>query len=260
MQGAVYESKDPKSAFFPVELSPVYVGLPVDAAHEYSENSRCELVPLKRHFAVVDISRKHTFTVVTNEYELVTNEEAYEMAREVMEKVFHVTTMEDMECFNVIMPSTRSFCHIDLVHKSAGFSPWEKDEWTAFIRITNSYNKTRRLKFELGFCRWICMNGMIFGATSVEYSYAHTRGEKECVKRFVENIGDIRKMEVLLTEKLHNLRRYHVPENLMLPVMCRAFNIKVNESVYKKERRVEELVELREHAKRLTEEYFMSYN
>ena len=85
---------------------------------------------------------------MTDDYELVTNKAAYEMAAEVMKKVFHTTQISDMECLNITMPKTRSFCHIDLIHKSADFSPWEKDKWTAFLRISNSYNRVL-----IGHCR-----------------------------------------------------------------------------------------------------------
>jgi hypothetical protein len=197
---------------------------------------------LKRHFAVVDVERQNPFAVVTDDYELVTNKAAYDMAAEVMKKVFHTTQIGDMECLNITMPKTRSFCHIDLIHKTADFSPWEKDKWTAFLRISNSYNRTRLLRFELGFCRWICLNGIIFGSKSIEFSYAHTRRGMDRVDRFVENIGDIRKLETALTEKLHQLKRYHVPEKEMLPLLCRAFDIKATKDVVEKQRRVDDLL------------------
>lgn len=173
-----------------------------------------------------------------------------------MKKVFHITQIGDMECLNITMPKTRSFCHIDLIHKTADFSPWENDKWTAFLRISNSYNRTRLLRFELGFCRWICLNGIIFGSKSIEFSYAHTRRGMDRVDRFVENIGDIRKLETALTEKLHHLKRYHVPAKEMLPLLCRAFDIKATEEVVKKHRRVDELLGLREQTKTLTQAYF----
>jgi hypothetical protein len=164
--------------------------------------------------------------VVTEEYKLVTNEAAYVMADEVMQKVFHTTQLSDMECLNITMPKSRSFCQIDLIHNTADFSPWERDKWTAFLRISNSYNRTRPLRFELGFCRWICLNGIIFGSKSVEFSYAHTRRGMDRVDRFAENIGDIRQLETALTERMHHLKRYHVPPREMLPLLCRAFDIR----------------------------------
>lgn len=234
-------------AFFPVEMRPLFMR---GSGPSESYNK------LDRHFAVVDVERQNPFAVVTEEYKLVTNEAAYIMAAEVMKKVFHTAQLSDMDCLNITMPKSRSFCHIDLIHKTADFSPWEQDKWTAFLRISNSYNRTRLLRFELGFCRWICLNGIIFGSKSIEFSYAHTRRGMDRVDRFTENIGDIRQLETALTEKLHQLKRYHVPRREMLPLLCRAFDIRVTKEVLSKQRRVNDLLALRQHANNLTDAYF----
>ena len=243
------ELKDPSVAFFPVEKRSLYMKKPSEKSVQYSK--------LPRHFAVVDVENNYSFAVVTDDYKLVTNKEAYNRASEIMRKVFYTTTTDDMVCLNVIMPKTRSFCHIDLVHKAADFSPWEHDKWTAFLRITNSYNRTRLLRFELGFCRWICLNGMIFGQKSVEYSYAHTRRGIDRVDGFVENIGDIRKLELQLIERLHQLQRYYVPETNMLGIFCRAFDIKVTKEVIEKPKRLEELKAIRNQVCKLSQSYFL---
>ena len=242
-----WKAIDPGLAFFPVELRPLYMPTVGDLA-KYQQ--------LTRHFAVVDVERLYPFAVVTSDYELVTNKAAYDLAAEVMKKVFNATRIDDMACLNITMPKTRSFCHIDLVTKDADFSPWEEDRWTAFLRISNSYNRTQRLRFELGFCRWICLNGVIFGRRSVEISYSHTRRGVGRIDRFVESIGDIRKLEAALTERLHQLKRYHVPEKEMLPLLCRAFDIKVTKDVLQKPRRIDELLALRNGVESLTKAYF----
>jgi hypothetical protein len=242
-----WKAKDPNEAFFPVEKREIY--MTTNARGNYYRR-------LERHFAIVDVENENPFAVVTNDYELITNKAAFDMATEAMKKVFHTTQIGDMDCLNITMPKTRSFCHIDLIHKTAEFSPWEKDRWTAFLRITNSYNRTRLLRFELGFCRWICLNGMIFGSKSVEFSYAHTRHRMGRVDRFVENIGDIHKLETAMIEKLHQLKRYYVPEKEMLPILCRAFDIKANKEVLERKRRVDELLALRKQTRDLTKLYF----
>lgn len=242
-----WKARDPAEAFFPVEMRPLFMPT-ADDLDKYQK--------LMRHFAVVDVERQNPFAVVTDDYELVTNKAAYDMAAEVMKKVFHTTHVGDMECLNITMPKTRSFCHIDLIHKDANFLVDEKDEWTAFLRITNSYNRTRRLRFELGFCRWICLNGMIFGSKSIEFSNAHTRSGTFKIERYMDQIGDIRKLEAALVEKLHRLKRYYVPQEEMLPILCSAFDIKVTRDVLEKKRRVDYLVTLREQARTLTNSYF----
>jgi hypothetical protein len=248
MIAKAWKPKDPSAAFFPVKMRSLYMKKSSEKPVQYSK--------LPRHLAVVDVEKHHSFAVVTDDYQLVTNEEAYNRATEIMKKVFYITTMDDMVCLNVTMPKTRSFCHIDLIHKTANFSPWENDKWTAFLRITNSYNRTHLLRYELGFCRWICLNGMIFGPKSVEYSYAHTRRGIDRVDRFVENIGDIHKLELQLTERLHQLQRYYVPETNMLGIFCRAFDVKATEEVMGKPKRSEELKAVSDQVYRLSQSYY----
>ena len=242
---------DIREAFFPVELRPVYS----DNASKKSEKSR-KLKKLPRHLAVTDIERDEAFAVVSRDYKLVTNEEAYDMAKLAISKVFKILELKDLVCLNITMPETRSFCHIDLVHRQAKFEPWEEDEWTAFLRITNSYNKMRSLRYELGFCRWICLNGMIFGAKSIELSYAHTRREMREVVKFKDNIGDIKVLEAELVEQLHQLKRYYVPEDEMLPLFCQIFDVKIDNPEKIKEKRLEQIQEMKSQIKKIIRKYF----
>lgn len=57
-------------------------------------------------------------------------------------------------------------------------------------------------------------------------------------------------------DKYQQLKRYHVPEKEMLPLLCRAFDIKATKDVVEKQRRVDDLLALREQAQSLTKAYF----
>lgn len=234
-------------AFFPVELRPVYMDQ-LDNSNDFRR--------LDRFLAVVDLERASAFAVVTNEYELITNEMAYKMSAEAMKKIFQATSLDDLACLNITMPNSRSFCHIDLIHRNSNFLPWENDKWTAFLRITNSYNRTHRLRFELGFCRWICLNGMIFGAKSIEFSYAHTRRGIDESRRFSDNIGDIRRLEAQFIEQLHQLKRFYVPKNEMLAVFCRAFDVRLDLSAPLSAQHELRLRQMRDQIQVLIERYF----
>ncbi len=209
--------EDIKDAFFPVDRRPVYTT---------SSKKDSNLIELPGHFAIVDAENEKAFSVVTGDYELVTNQEAYDFAAKIMSQVFQATGLNDLECFNIIMPKSRSFCHIDLAKKGSEFKPWQDDKWVAFLRITNSYNRTRLLRYELGFCRWICKNGMIFGKKSIEFSSAHIRGNVSRIHNFENNIGLIREIEATMTKKLHHLKRFYVPQKDMLGILCKTFSIK----------------------------------
>lgn len=39
--------------------------------------------------------------------------------------------------------------------------------------VNNGYNKTSCLKYQLGFCRWICQNGLVFESKSVDFVFTH---------------------------------------------------------------------------------------
>ncbi|MEN9306174.1 MAG: hypothetical protein RL173_106 [Fibrobacterota bacterium] len=234
---------DPSPAFFPVALEDVY-----RSSQGYKK--------LPRFMVLMDVKMERAFSVVTDEYDLVTNKQAWDMGAIVMQRVFHTLRMEDLACLNILMPKTRSFCHMDLIQLGTDFLPWEKDPWTAFLRVTNSYNRTRPLKFELGFCRSICMNGLIFGSKSIKYSRAHTRGGKETIEDFEDNIGDIRALEMQLTKSLQQLRRYHVPASEMLALVCKVFDIKAHRGDLENSKRRIKHVEIGTHVRDLTDRYF----
>lgn len=72
----------------------------------------------------------------------------------------------------------------------------------------------------------------------------------------LSTVGDIRKLEAQLTEKLHQLQRYYVPEDQMLPILCRAFDVKATRDVFEKPKQAENLVAFREKGKKLIKSYF----
>lgn len=240
---------DLETAFFPVELRGVFVE---------RGRGRNDFVRAPRHAAVVDVENEYVFALVTDGYRLVHNREAVDIGGEIMERVFLHVGMKDMKCFNMIMPETRSFCHIDLVYTGLGFEVFSGDSWTPFLRVTNSYNRTRRLRFDLGFCRWMCRNGMIFGAESIHLSDSHSHAGVDRLRydEILRNIGSIRQIEGRLLGHLNKLKRYHVPPSAMLALFCKAFNIKVPPDVGNKRRQAEDLSRMAEKIDELTDLYF----
>ena len=226
-----------EDAFFPVELCDLKFVYPAET-DLFGKVVRTKDVLAKGHKAVVDINKCHVFATVTDKYKLVTNEDAYKWAEPVVGAVFNRSQLKNFECFNVRMTATRSSCCIDLIRKLEGgnvvsFQPFKADDpWTAFIRIINSYNKTACLKYQLGFCRWICQNGMIFESKSVDFVFTHTKGivseariRQQLAAAARERIGEIRSLEDQFIAKLQNLRKYAVPQNVMLALACKVFNL-----------------------------------
>jgi hypothetical protein len=194
------------------------------------------------------------FSVVTSDYDLVTNEKALELGRLCFKEVFTITDVRKMKSFNVIMPATRSFCHMDFLHDGAEFQPFDKDSWQPYLRITNSYNRMYALNFDLGFCRKICKNGVIFGKKNIVFKFVHTKSSPDPALKFKLRAGELSKMEAEFTEALLNLKRFHVPRKVMWALACKVFEQSCPDDASK---RLQELWELKQRAiAGLTETYF----
>ena len=218
-----FDGQEVRNPYFPVCLSRVQFSLPSSR-----ESSSEKWHAANRHFAVVDVQRNEVFAMVTEEYDLVTNEQALEVGRDCFRVVFELTEVDKMQLYNVIMPQSRSFCHMDFVHQDAEHDYFENDPWTPFLRITNSYNKTKLLQFDLGFCRGICRNGLIFGKENIIFKRSHSRStEKHLREQFVLRRGTFAKLEKEFRESLKTLRVNPFPRGFVWPLVCKVFDIKI---------------------------------
>lgn len=124
----------------------------------------------------MDVERDRVLSTVSDRYTLVTNEEVFDLLRPVAQGFFGGGGLDDFECFNIHKPQSRASCRIDLTRKNPAanlFALKGGDQWTPFIRMSNSYNRTSRLEIQIGYCRWICLNGVIFGNRSYAVALKH---------------------------------------------------------------------------------------
>ena len=248
---------DIEEVLFEVEQRPIYFDSKEKSqANLFDGNSQLHFTRIPDFTAITNVQNDYVFSVVKPSYKLVTNREAVELGKKYFAKVFGGIGKDDLEVFNVTYPKTKSFCHIDFIHESSDFEPWENDKWTPFLRVTNSYNRTKLLRFDFGFCRWICENGMIFGEKGITLKYAHTRNALPKASVFDTDLKELKEIEKDFVEKLHNLQRYHVPEKFMLPLVCRTFQIKVKKEDLERPKRLLQLSELKTHINELTKQYF----
>jgi hypothetical protein len=97
---------------------------------------------------------------------------------------------------------------------------------------------------------------MIFGERSITFRYRHTNTEISRTVEFKTNFGDLKKLETDFIEQLKNLKRYHVPSKIMLPLVCKVFAVNVSEEVSEQLKRVNQLRDLRNKVELLTYKYF----
>ncbi|MEI7676457.1 MAG: DUF932 domain-containing protein [Bacteroidales bacterium] len=204
---------------FPVECKPVFL-----------ENQRKPLSGFKAITASIPEKGEVTFSVVSNSYELITNVDALEMGKTIHKKLFPDATSNSFEVFNVISPDTKSFCQIDIIDKNYALNIWEKEVYLPFIRIQNSYNRTRILKFDIGFCRKLCDNGVIFEQGTVSVNFRHTKTSFKGMDITNIDVSHLKRLEddfiqhAKKSVKINLARKYFVP--LAAKVLNRNFNLK----------------------------------
>ena len=118
--------------------------------------------------------------VVSRDYRVVTNQEAVNLARDVCEKAFPGLSSVEWEAKRAAAPSTLSYAFIDLVHKThvlnyMGTEIDGDDPFTPFLRVTNSFNGARALRFDVGFIREHCSNGVIFEEEVATIKASHSK-------------------------------------------------------------------------------------
>jgi hypothetical protein len=239
---------------FPVEFRDVYVDFAKRSKDGNKTIARAKMQ--ERYVAVVDVEREYTFAIVSQDYEIVTNTQAVELAERCFQAVFKLTDSKHMKLFNVTMPSTRSQCRIDFLHAQSRSKFNGRDFWAPFIRVSNSFNRSRALKFDLGFCRGICKNGLIFGEDSIEFKFSHSRGVSDLAAvKFSLKGGEFAKQEARFVEQVNNLSRFHVPRKMMWPLLAKIFGL-TPPSGDAKPKTLENWKLQKVHTEQLTKRYF----
>ena len=236
-----YSPKNLNAAFFPVEKVSMTFKLSGET-HNVSG-----------YKALVDTTRNRVLSTVTDKYKVVTNNEAYMLMKPIAQGFFGGRGLDDFECFNLHIPKSRASCRIDLTRPNPMQHSFDikGDKWTAFIRINNSYNRTSRLVLRIGYCRWICLNGVIFGANSFTLAIDHSDKvlssldySKRIVARALEEVGDVGEAERRFTNAIMPLTEIRMSTDEMCMLFCRVYGINLTEdgvrklSINKKDRLV----------------------
>ena len=216
---------------FPVECKPVYLG-----------NQRYPIHGYKAVTGKFENDSEVIFSIVSDNYQLITNNEAVEMGKEIHARLFPDATSESFEVFNVIAPKTNGSCHIDIIDKNYTLNVWAKEVFVPFIRIQNSYNKTLPLKFQIGFCRKLCNNGVIFEENLVSYSVVHTKQMIRGSKFMNINVDHLKQFENDFINKTKRSVEIEIPRKYFLPLAAKVLNQNFNlaEKDVKKRRLIEQ--------------------
>ena len=97
---------------------------------------------------------------------------------------------------------------------------------------------------------------MIFGRKGVVFRYYHTDDEMAPAGEFSIDFKELKRMEVEFVERMHNLKRYYVPDAVMFPLLCKALEISIKPAELKNKKHKERVVEFRNSVIVLTKKYF----
>jgi len=208
---------------FPVELRPVYTDL------DYSDTYMRRIeIPNSR--VVVNADSGYPLGVVSSNYRLVTNEQALEMGRQCCEQLFGTDVATDIDVFTAYAPSTRSYCHIDLIHKNyvmnVGCGNRGSEVYTPYIRVTNSYNRTRALRFDVGFCRKLCLNGVIFEAETIDFTFTHSRQLHSDDISFGHKKDQLQRLFEQFQQQIAVLRSFELTADNAFTILCGVLKVK----------------------------------
>ena len=197
---------DVSNLLFPVEQHPIY-------AHIKSEKGEMR-VRIPERKAIINGFTGNVIGVVSQDYRLVTNQEALELGKRCCQQLFEDVKEKEWTIFKVDAPSTASFCHIDLIHKTFVMNFLDtgvrKEVYVPYVRITNSYNALRALRFDVGFCRKLCSNGVVFESETISFRYSHTRDSMPAEINFKIEQGKLQKMQAAFGNYIATLQGHTV--------------------------------------------------
>lgn len=189
-------------------------------------------VPARDSQAVVDVKANRVVSVVGRGYRLVTHKAALDLAFDCAASAFPETKADYWNVMVVDGPSTGGTCYIDLNHNTSaldfsGVAANDKPEaYGPFVRVVNSYNRTRALSFEIGYYRKVCKNGLILRNSLIQFKMSHQRRDIGETVRFVIDQDKLGKQRKDFQDFLAKLQACEIPAPLVSGFSCLVLGFK----------------------------------
>ena len=148
---------------------------------------------------------------------------------------------------------------LDMIHEGYEVNIWGKEVYVPFMRISNSYNRTRSLKFLVGFCRKVCDNGLIFESETVSFNFSHTKESIGGDIRFDVKLGKMRELERKFTSYMEIVKGIPIAQGQAFPIFCKGMGVNFNINARDKKIKdaaLEKLVDFRCRVTPLVDKYF----
>ena len=224
--------RDIMAAFFPVELCNLYWSKEAENITDPKILLARSVHVCPRHYAVVGIYDQRVYQCVTENYELVTNENAVDVADTIARIVFRRNRMMDFRHKTVVFEGVNEAqCCMEFWDEEDFFYTIDHDKWLPFVQIGNSYNSTATLSYELGFR--ICDTNIqiTFEDISIKIKDAHTIGILERLPKQLERsiiskgLDDMKFIKKNFIDKMNTLHNAYMGKNDILPLALRLFEL-----------------------------------
>jgi hypothetical protein len=198
---------------FPIQVSDVY----------YKHLGQPDKLQDPDHKAIIRGDSGEVLGMVGSKYEVITHSEAYRLGRSLFKEVFGSRPT----VFKVDMNNKGSYCHVDLlnpkerisikgIQKARDYKSSINEEYYPFIRISNSYNHTFALRYNLGFYRWKCANGLLMGAGTLgDIVISHDRPLEESEWYVMDAAEEFAKQINEFDEYVRRAGSIHIPKELL---------------------------------------------
>ncbi len=205
---------------------------PVDEVDVYAETEPGVKEKIRRKKALVNADTRRVLSVVNRTYNVVLNRDALRLAEKCCIAAFPNTAPANWRVFSVEAPKTGGHCHIDLAHDGEipaydwTFARSAQDRYDPFVRVTNSYNGTRRFAIHFGLVRFKCTNGMVIWDESVRLSFTHD--EREIERRIEREIDEAKFRAVTdrYGSQAERLRKLDIPTSCFRPIVLSVLGIR----------------------------------
>lgn len=190
-----------------------------------------------RYMAIVDKEKQHLFTIASDSYLLVTNEEAYWIEQAIAKFIFWKpdnNTNYDFVPYDVYLRNRdRACCSVSIARQIDMNQPEIKDGWFAAITMMNSYNKSIALSYFIGFGNSKHHISLIFPENAIKLKL-----KKNVSQGLIEQIAEelshsngmyaIDQIEQAFAEKIKKLKDAVMDGNMFLAFFCKFFKITKN--------------------------------
>ena len=213
---------------FPVEIRPIGFQSETSksANEDRAQNSPTVFEAIDKYQAIVRVDTGTVFSVVTSRYELLHNSRALDLGKKAFQLLFPNTSESDFIPFDIRSTKTGSACHVDLIHTSYNTNVWEQETWLPFLRVSNSYNRSRALTFDFGFVRKLCSNGLIFQKESVRVKFYHTKGELNIDLKQDKQFQRLKELEQEFSSYMKRLNEIELTKELIKALSLHLLGLK----------------------------------